>query len=61
MVSSDESQQRENRPPESQQKLPYESSNLNIYRDMAGLLALDPPMPSLQEITWKEPDDRLFP
>ena len=30
---------------------------LNIHRDMADLLALDPPMPSLEDIAWKDPDD----
>jgi coenzyme PQQ synthesis protein D (PqqD) len=43
--------------PESQQKLPYETPVLNIYRDMGDLLALDPPTPGLQDITWKDPDD----
>jgi hypothetical protein len=61
MPSNDELPRRENQPQERQQRLPYEPPNLNIYRDMADLLALDPPMPSLQEITWKEPDDRSFP
>ncbi len=42
---------------ESQQKLPYETPALNIYRDMGDLLALDPPTPGLQDIVWKEPDD----
>lgn len=37
-----------------QQRLPYEPPKLNIYRDMGDLLALDPPMPSLEEIPWKE-------
>lgn len=41
--------------PEPRQKLPYESPRLNIYRDMGDLLALDPPMPGLEEIPWKEP------
>jgi len=36
------------------QRLPYEPPKLNIYRDMSDLLALDPPMPSLDEIPWKE-------
>lgn len=40
-----------------QQKGPYESPKLNIYRDMSDLLALDPPMPTLAEIPWKEPTD----
>ena len=35
-------------------RLPYESPMLNVYRDMSDLLALDPPMPSLEEIPWKE-------
>jgi len=42
---------------ESQQKIPYEMPALNIYRDMGDLLALDPPTPGLQDITWKDPDD----
>jgi hypothetical protein len=37
------------------QKLPYEPPELNVYRDMTDLLALDPPMPSLEEIPWNEP------
>lgn len=41
--------------PEPRQKLAYESPQLNIYRDMGDLLALDPPMPGLEEIPWKEP------
>ncbi len=36
------------------QRLPYEPPMLNIYRDMGDLLALDPPMPSLEDIPWKE-------
>lgn len=36
------------------QRLPYEPPTLNIYRDMSDLLALDPPMPSLDEIPWKD-------
>ena len=42
---------------ESPEKLPYEAPQLNIYRDMGDLLALDPPTPGLQDIVWKEPDD----
>jgi hypothetical protein len=41
--------------PEPRQKLAYESPQLNIHRDMGDLLALDPPMPGLEEIPWKEP------
>ncbi len=36
------------------QKLPYETPKLNVYRDMEDLLALDPPMPGLQETPWKD-------
>ena len=39
------------------QKLPYESPQLNIYRDMGDLLALDPPMPELAETPWTKADD----
>lgn len=46
---------REIQGPGSRQKLAYESPQLNIYRDMGDLLALDPPMPGLEEIPWKEP------
>ena len=28
---------------------------LDIYREMGHLLALDPPMPGLENITWDEP------
>lgn len=35
----------------------YASPKLNIYRDMGDLLALDPPMPGLKDIPWKEPTD----
>ena len=37
-----------------QERLSYESPTLNVYRDMGDLLALDPPMPMLEEIPWKE-------
>jgi len=43
---------------ESQQRLPYAPPVLNIYRDMGDLLALDPPTPGLQDLTWKEPNDK---
>jgi len=39
------------------EKLPYEAPKLNIYRDMGDLLALDPPTPGLQDISWKETAD----
>jgi len=40
----------------SQHKFPYASPHLNVYRDMGKLLALDPPMPGLKDIAWKEPE-----
>jgi len=39
-------------------KQAYTTPKLNIYRDMAQLLALDPPTPGgAQEMLWREPDD----
>ena len=35
-------------------KLPYEEPRLNSYRDMADLLALDPPMPGIKEVPWQQ-------
>jgi len=46
---------RQNQEVRAQERRPYESPMLNIYRDMGDLLALDPPMPTLDEIPWKEP------
>jgi coenzyme PQQ synthesis protein D (PqqD) len=40
-----------------QQREPYESPQLNIYRDMGALLALDPPMPGLEATPWKESEE----
>ncbi len=40
--------------PLSGQKLPYDQPKLNIYRDMADLLALDPPMPKLDNAPWRD-------
>jgi hypothetical protein len=34
----------------------YQSPVLHAYRDMRDLLALDPPMPGLRDIPWKDPD-----
>ena len=39
-------------------RLPYATPSFNVYRDMGAMLALDPPMPRLDEIPWKESDDR---
>jgi coenzyme PQQ synthesis protein D (PqqD) len=40
------------------QMLPYQSPALNVYRDMGDLLALDPPTPGLDNIAWKDPDEK---
>lgn len=39
------------------ERQPYTAPALNVYRDMGAMLALDPPMPRLDEIPWKESDD----
>jgi hypothetical protein len=44
--------------PATPERLPYTTPTLNVYRDMGAMLALDPPMPRLDEIPWKESDDR---
>ncbi len=35
---------------------PFEPPQLNIYRDMGDLLALDPPIPGLQISPWDKPE-----
>jgi Coenzyme PQQ synthesis protein D (PqqD) len=37
------------------EKLPYESPKLTSYRDMADLLAMDPPTPGRPVTPWREP------
>jgi hypothetical protein len=39
--------------PEPAARLPYEAPTLHKYRDMADLLALDPPMPGQADIPWQ--------
>ena len=39
-------------------KLDYTTPELNIYRDMGDLLALDPPIPGLEPIPWEDPTDK---
>ncbi len=34
---------------------PYAAPELDVYTDMGDLLALDPPMPGLQDIPWEPP------
>jgi hypothetical protein len=42
-------------PEQADTKQPYEPPQLNIYRDMGDLLALDPPTPGLEVTPWKDP------
>ncbi len=35
-------------------RLPYETPRLVRYSDMADMLALDPPLPGLKDIPWKD-------
>jgi hypothetical protein len=35
------------------EKQTYDEPRLNSYRDMADLLALDPPMPGIKEVPWQ--------
>jgi hypothetical protein len=44
-------------PPDVGTKDPYEAPQLNIYRDMGDLLALDPPTPGLEATPWKDPGE----
>jgi hypothetical protein len=45
------------RPGQVDTKEPYEPPQLNIYRDMGDLLALDPPTPGLEATPWKDPGE----
>lgn len=40
---------------------PYSSPKLEIYRDIGHLVALDPPMPGLKDLPWKEATDDSAP
>jgi len=42
-------------------RLAYEAPMLTTYRDMADLLALDPPMPRLEDIVWDDPSGSSTP
>jgi hypothetical protein len=39
---------------ETQWIVPYEAPVLETYSDMADLLALDPPMPGLDKVSWRD-------
>ena len=38
-------------------RLPYVAPQLEIYRDVGHLVALDPPMPGLKDLPWHEPSE----
>jgi Coenzyme PQQ synthesis protein D (PqqD) len=44
-------------PRQADTKETYEQPQLNIYRDMGDLLALDPPTPGLEATPWKDPGE----
>ena len=44
---------------ESDAKLEYVTPELNVYRDMGDLLALDPPVPGLEPIPWDGSADNV--
>lgn len=60
-LSNEENLQKESQTLEIQQNGGYESPTLTIYRDMGNLLALDPPMPGLTDMTWKAPENASTP
>jgi hypothetical protein len=39
------------------ERQPYRAPALEVFRDMAELLALDPPMPDVGEIPWRRTDE----
>jgi hypothetical protein len=45
--------------PASIDRQPYAPPLLNAYRDMGDLLAVDPPMPGLEDIPWKATGDAV--
>jgi hypothetical protein len=49
------------REPAGEPKRPYTAPQLEIYRDVGHLVALDPPMPGLKDLPWQEPGDDPFP
>jgi hypothetical protein len=57
-VAEQDGQVRDVHKPEREPKLRYETPQLNKYRDMGDLLALDPPMPGLTDIPWQETSER---
>jgi len=58
LAAEDGAAREKEQPQPVKQKEPYESPQLNIYRDMGYLLALDPPTPGLDLTPWKEPGEK---
>ena len=58
LMAEDGAAREKEQPQRVEQKEPYEAPQLNIYRDMGDLLALDPPTPGLEVTPWKEPGDK---
>jgi len=54
VVSNDEAPYQVTHKEEPETRQTYESPHLNIYRDMADLLALDPPIPGFPDTPWEE-------
>ena len=40
------------------ERQPYRVPEVEVFRDMAQLLALDPPMPDVGDIPWRRADER---
>jgi hypothetical protein len=40
------------------ERQPYRAPAVDVFRDMAQLLALDPPMPDVGDIPWRRADER---
>jgi hypothetical protein len=53
VIPSNSASSREELQQQFSERLSYEAPVLHIYRDMADLLALDPPMPGMGETPWK--------
>lgn len=56
VASDDETSDKQLDPPAAE-KLEYSTPELNIYRDMGDLLALDPPTPGLEITPWQDSAD----
>ena len=57
IVRNDSARMEQAVPEALRQPLPYEPPKLSIYRDMAELLALDPPVPGVGDEIWADPSE----